>query len=186
MNVNLWDNLLFGVSKDDCDRDRVGQILRKLKMEKTLALVDANLRGRALASATYMDSSWQEQLTYTEKVKLHLARALIMNPEVLVLQRPLHHYEATTAKEVLATIRKHVNERGLCMPQGRQALRRRPRTCFFSPESVDQATEADVIWQIRDLGQQGQSVLVALASELVEGFEETASAARLTVAMARL
>ena len=34
-------------------------------------------------------SAWQESLTYSEKVKLHLARALIMNPEVLVLQRPL-------------------------------------------------------------------------------------------------
>ena len=33
--------------------------------------------------------AWQDSLTYSEKVKLHLARALIMNPEVLVLQRPL-------------------------------------------------------------------------------------------------
>lgn len=37
--------------------------------------------------------SWLDGLTYTEKVKLHLSRALIMNPEVIVLQRPLHHYD---------------------------------------------------------------------------------------------
>ena len=35
------------------------------------------------------NESWSETLTYSEKVKIHLARALIMNPEVLVLQRPL-------------------------------------------------------------------------------------------------
>lgn len=35
------------------------------------------------------DETWHESLTYSEKVKIHLARALIMNPEVLVLQRPL-------------------------------------------------------------------------------------------------
>lgn len=38
--------------------------------------------------------TWLDGLTYTEKVKLHLSRALIMNPEVIVLQRPLHHYDS--------------------------------------------------------------------------------------------
>merc|ERR1719265_233360 len=35
---------------------------------------------------------WQEKLSSTEKNKIHLARALIMNPEVLVLHRPTTNY----------------------------------------------------------------------------------------------
>lgn len=45
--------------------------------------------------------TWHEELTYSEKVKIHLARALIMNPEVMVLQRPLHHYDNAMAQKVL-------------------------------------------------------------------------------------
>eukprot|EP00747_Dinoflagellata_sp_TGD_P010577 gnl/TRDRNA2_/TRDRNA2_119947_c2_seq1.p1 gnl/TRDRNA2_/TRDRNA2_119947_c2~~gnl/TRDRNA2_/TRDRNA2_119947_c2_seq1.p1 ORF type:complete len:501 (+),score=77.65 gnl/TRDRNA2_/TRDRNA2_119947_c2_seq1:3-1505(+) len=92
-------------------------------------------------------SIWQEELTYTEKVKLHLARALIMNPEVAVLQRPLHHYDRDTGAKVLQAIHTHVSNRGVGLPR-EDAHRRRPRTCFYSPENIDQAKRADVIWQM--------------------------------------
>lgn len=97
-----------------------------------------------------------------------------MNPEVLVLQRPLHHYDADTAKMVLGLLKavrnsilrlfskEHVANRGLALPaQGRE--HRRPRTCFFTVEEKSQAImsfgkgtfcheaeAADVIWRITD------------------------------------
>eukprot|EP00747_Dinoflagellata_sp_TGD_P062662 gnl/TRDRNA2_/TRDRNA2_153115_c0_seq1.p1 gnl/TRDRNA2_/TRDRNA2_153115_c0~~gnl/TRDRNA2_/TRDRNA2_153115_c0_seq1.p1 ORF type:complete len:513 (+),score=97.25 gnl/TRDRNA2_/TRDRNA2_153115_c0_seq1:193-1539(+) len=88
---------------------------------------------------------WRDLLSYTEKVKVHLARALIMNPEVLVLSRPLHHYDDETSREVLSIIKAHVRARGLLLPE-ETCHRRRPRTCFYSPESPKHANMADTRW----------------------------------------
>uniref|UniRef100_A0A7S2KED4 ABC transporter domain-containing protein n=1 Tax=Zooxanthella nutricula TaxID=1333877 RepID=A0A7S2KED4_9DINO len=95
----------------------------------------------------YDDFSWQERLSFTEQVKLCLARALLMNPEVLVLHRPFHNYDAPAQKLVARVLRDHMANRGLCLPAETWA-ERRPRTLFFTPESVVQAQLADVIWQI--------------------------------------
>eukprot|EP00747_Dinoflagellata_sp_TGD_P075084 gnl/TRDRNA2_/TRDRNA2_158591_c0_seq1.p1 gnl/TRDRNA2_/TRDRNA2_158591_c0~~gnl/TRDRNA2_/TRDRNA2_158591_c0_seq1.p1 ORF type:complete len:914 (+),score=138.86 gnl/TRDRNA2_/TRDRNA2_158591_c0_seq1:97-2838(+) len=90
---------------------------------------------------------WHERLTYTEKTKIHLARALIMNPEVMVAQRPLLHYSPETSEHILNVLRVHVKNRGVCLPE-EQCRNRRPRTCFFTPETIDQAKEAEHIWQV--------------------------------------
>lgn len=92
---------------------------------------------------------WQDKLSYTEKVKLHLARALIMNPEVMVLQRPLHHFDADTGMRIFHLLKHHTHNRGLLLPES-SSRRRRPRTCFFAPETAAQAKDADVVWQIDD------------------------------------
>merc|ERR1712048_1531997 len=44
--------------------------------------------------------SWIAKLSYGERAKLHLARAFIMNPEVLVLQRPLSHFDHEVSRLV--------------------------------------------------------------------------------------
>merc|ERR1711924_581334 len=87
--------------------------------------------------------------TYTERVKIHLARAFIMNPEVMALQRPLYHFAKNTAEEMLKLIKKYVDNRGLCLPED-TVHKRCPRTVFFSPETKEQAKMADVVWQIDD------------------------------------
>ena len=91
-------------------------------MTATLRLIKDDLErvkreGRRKAGDTWSqpaNSGWMEGLTYTEKVKMCLARALIMNPEVMVLQRPLHHYDADTAITMEKLLRKHVEERAWC------------------------------------------------------------------------
>jgi len=102
-------------------------------------------------SAPHM-GRWQEKLAYAEKAKLHLARAMIVNPEVLVLQRPLVHYDDAASLAVMGVIREYVSNRGLCLP-AHLVSRRRPRTCFFSPSTKGQAAQADVIWKLRADGQ---------------------------------
>eukprot|EP00928_Gymnodinium_smaydae_P006106 TRINITY_DN12127_c0_g2_i4.p1 TRINITY_DN12127_c0_g2~~TRINITY_DN12127_c0_g2_i4.p1 ORF type:complete len:235 (-),score=26.38 TRINITY_DN12127_c0_g2_i4:24-728(-) len=93
---------------------------------------------------------WHERLTYTEKVMMHLARAFIMNPEVMVLQRPLHHFNRDIGAFMLKIHKEHVDNRGLCLPSAGMK-RRRPRGVFFSPETKDQGAQADVIWQINKI-----------------------------------
>lgn len=93
------------------------------------------------------DTSWQEQLTYTERAKLHLARAFVVNPEILVLDRPLHHYHSSMASHILSALRTYVEQRGFCVPCLKDH-HRRPRTVFFSPENREQAGLADFIWDL--------------------------------------
>ncbi|CAJ1425225.1 unnamed protein product, partial [Effrenium voratum] len=90
---------------------------------------------------------WMEPLTYTEKVKVSLARALIMNPDLLVLHRPFHHFDLATADDVLAVIKAHHANRGACLPVDDKNSRR-PRCVVFSPETVEQARQAHILWQI--------------------------------------
>jgi len=112
------------------------------------------------------DHSWQEMLSYTEQVKICLLRALLMNPEVLVLHRPFHNYDVYTQQKVLEMLVKHKEERGLGQPKASWRYRR-PRTIFFTPESVEQAKYADVIWQI---DKEHKQVVEISFEELQHGF----------------
>jgi len=95
-------------------------------------------------------------LSSSEIAKIHLARALVMCPEVLIMQRPLsHHDNEALAQCVLDAIKQHNKNRGVGMP-AETIHRRRPRSVFFTPENMDQAREATangagVIWQLGDL-----------------------------------
>ncbi|CAE8585907.1 unnamed protein product [Polarella glacialis] len=94
-------------------------------------------------------NSWQKTLAYSERARIHLARALIMNPEVMVLQRPLHHYNVKAASEALTLLKEHVRNRGVGWPE-ETAAKRRPRIVFFTAESPQQEEEADVCWEISE------------------------------------
>merc|ERR1719277_787326 len=71
-------------------------------------------------------AQWFDKLNYTEKVKIHLARAFIMNPEILVMHRPLYHFDEAFGRRMMALIRRHHKNRGLCIP-ATTMNRRRPR-----------------------------------------------------------
>eukprot|EP00747_Dinoflagellata_sp_TGD_P156925 gnl/TRDRNA2_/TRDRNA2_177699_c5_seq16.p1 gnl/TRDRNA2_/TRDRNA2_177699_c5~~gnl/TRDRNA2_/TRDRNA2_177699_c5_seq16.p1 ORF type:complete len:224 (+),score=42.47 gnl/TRDRNA2_/TRDRNA2_177699_c5_seq16:93-674(+) len=72
-----------------------------------------------------------------------------MNPEVLVLSRPLSEFKGETVSNVLDAIKRHVRCRGLCLPL-ETINRRRPRTCFVTCEDHDQAQHADFVWTIEE------------------------------------
>jgi len=95
------------------------------------------------------DCKWIEVVRYSEKAKLHLARALIMNPEVMVLQRPLLHFNDGEQKCILDLIYENARDRGVGFPPG-SAHSRRPRTIFMSVENEEQAKRADVVWTMQD------------------------------------
>lgn len=95
------------------------------------------------------NNSWQTQLTYTDQVRLHIARALVMNPEVMVLQRPLFHFNQEEADNLMMLLQEHCKNRGLGMPPESVSLRR-PRTVFLSVDNEEEAERADVIWRTKD------------------------------------
>lgn len=79
------------------------------------------------------EAQWFHTFSETELAKVHLARAFIANPEVLVLQRPLEHFSATSTSRahVLDAILQFVKHRG---PQWERApwMTDRPRIRFVA------------------------------------------------------
>ena len=49
---------------------------------------------------------------------MHLARALVANPEVLVMQKPTSHFDLRHGHLVTGGLRAYVDERGLELPAG--------------------------------------------------------------------
>jgi len=85
-------------------------------------------------------------------VKLHLARALIMNPELMVMHRPLYHFDEDIGRKILNLVKIHHKNRGLCMPTTTMG-RRRPRTVFMSIDDGHEWQEnaADIVWRIDEI-----------------------------------
>jgi len=92
-------------------------------------------------------AQWFEKLNYTEKAKLHLARAMIMNPELMVMHRPLFHFDGAVGRKIMNLIKQHHKNRGLCMPLT-TLNRRRPRTVFLTVEKEWQENATDIIWRL--------------------------------------
>ena len=93
-------------------------------------------------------AGWQNSLSFQEKAKLHIARALIMNPEILILEKPLMNLDEAESERVMTVLREYVSNRGVAMP-GETRDMRRPRTCFFSAERST-STLVDAAWEFHD------------------------------------
>merc|ERR1711924_400832 len=73
--------------------------------------------------------NWSQVLSLSERMLLHTARALIANPEMLVVHKPTLVFDNVTAGKVLHALRSFVDEKGLEQDPS-QWMHRRPRTCF--------------------------------------------------------
>jgi len=157
------DNLCFGVQRPCIDKMRVRKILQELNMPKTARLVESDLNALPDVALTISPPKrgknqtkeepftnpplWYDHLSSSERAKICLARALIANPEVLVLHKPFLHYEfqhKATIKQALIT---HSENRGIGLP-AEWRDNRRPRTIFFTVVDLADCDIADVVWQI--------------------------------------
>eukprot|EP00747_Dinoflagellata_sp_TGD_P173394 gnl/TRDRNA2_/TRDRNA2_211881_c0_seq1.p1 gnl/TRDRNA2_/TRDRNA2_211881_c0~~gnl/TRDRNA2_/TRDRNA2_211881_c0_seq1.p1 ORF type:complete len:267 (+),score=54.45 gnl/TRDRNA2_/TRDRNA2_211881_c0_seq1:59-802(+) len=159
LDKSAWKNLTFGCP--EAAPEIVLKILADLHSPELVDLVTEELVAMGLlessekrlntqpAAQKNAKDDWQDALSHTEKVKIHLARALIMNAEMMVLLAPLHHFDHEGALRVLAVLRSHIACRGLYMPSESCHIRR-PRTCFFTVGSgqIEAAQHADVVWKI--------------------------------------
>ena len=98
-------------------------------------------------------SKWQHRLTDSEITKLHLARAFIMNPEVMVLHRPFMYYPKNSLDHayahIMEAIIEHRDNRGYKMPH-ESVSERRPRTVFYTADTEDEEQLADQAWVLPD------------------------------------
>jgi len=163
---SLLENLTFGCVQEPSFQ-RVQAIVNDLVMTadgvKETMLLDIMLHeknGNPL-------KDWIRMLTQTDFYIIHLARALIFNPEVLVMERLLGMFNADKILRILSVIRNHVDNRGLYEKES--LFTRRPRTVAFvtmnslSSENVlegekelaiqDFPSEIDAIWKLDMEGQ---------------------------------
>jgi len=148
LDLPVLRNLCFGAPDENIER--IKQVLERLNMQQTLTMVEAEVqkaKDRKGGPPAWQEEGgrWQHSLNYVEKAKIHLARALIMNPEVLVLHRPLVHYDENSLVNAREVLREQVKNNGVCLDTA-SAWRRRPRTCIYTPSSALEMEDADVVW----------------------------------------
>merc|ERR1712190_376750 len=81
---SIWSNLVFGWK--DVTQDRVFSILDDMEMHVSKGCVR-----RSFLSYEGENGDWVHAFPRSEIAKIHLARAFIMSPEVMVMQRPDSH-----------------------------------------------------------------------------------------------
>jgi len=151
LNRSLWSNLAIG---RDYWRDQEFEVNRILRICRRIGLSrgildqleeqkDAFLAGTHDSS----DTSWQAPISQSEKVLIHLARAFIYNPEVLVMNRPTTRLPDGSANIVIKMISEFVTQKGVELPQ-KDSWRRRPRTAFVSFVRLGGVQAADVVWKV--------------------------------------
>ncbi len=166
MMMNLAENLWFG-RRAAFDEEAMR---RTCKVCETLGLPESVLKAVHAAFTSAHDTSrddaavqvsreWGKALTLakersvdhlsleqvshlpqTHAALVHLARALIASPEVLVLHRPLALLDEAVSQRVLSVLRAFVRERGLALDAATRTSRRL-RTVVFSCRSLSQALE---------------------------------------------
>jgi len=142
MHGTLMQNLLLGQSLERVGgMERVRRICTLLRFEPKL-----------LEHLSNEDSkSWHTLLTDTASSRLTLARAFLMNAEVMALHKPLSSFNKEEARRIMQLLRQHVAERGLELPEAEQRLRR-PRTVFFTAGDMEPVAGVDKSYRISRSG----------------------------------
>jgi len=164
-----WFNLTFGLPAES--PFRVKQILQALEMETTLKLVtneltslgregeldipgstiQANAPNAKRVALNSVTGFSLKGLPHGERAKIHIARALITNPEVLLMHKPLSHFDDKVADMFLNAFSVHCDNRGYMVPASSRDDRR-PRTLIISPTTLKELDFINVVWEIKDCG----------------------------------
>lgn len=151
LEASLWENLTFGHPSEDPARvERIANRLCRLgqaghEPSKWWQLSKPSQDG-------HEHGKWWQQMSATDWARVNLARALVVNPEVLVINRPAYHFAEEEADHVLEILAEHVKMRGIELDE--PPSKRRPRTCFYTSDApVEEAKKNSrdtLIWEVRD------------------------------------
>merc|ERR1719453_1276289 len=88
-------------------------------------------------------------LSRSDSKLIHLARALIYNPEVLIVHTPGMYFDKDSKTTIISLLLEFVRMRGVEMDPATR-LRRRPRTCIFSTYDMGDIMFADEMLQCQN------------------------------------
>jgi ABC-type multidrug transport system fused ATPase/permease subunit len=140
-DTTLLENLTYGVPSAG-----LGNIERVLCICRSL-MADDNVVKLIMEKEVHQ---WNENLSLTQKTSLHLARALIANPDVLMIHKPLLVFDSVTATAVMKCLRRFVDDRGLFM-EGDVRCRRR-KTCIVSVTRMEGIKVVDKCFSVAKTG----------------------------------
>lgn len=101
-----------------------------------------------------MSMPWHKLMSNNERKRVHFARAMVYNPEVMVLHSPVDEVDHQFSDEVLGLLREFVDKRGLELPE-EEFGKRRPRTVFFTGGEVKKEelmSKSDIMWHLGPRG----------------------------------
>jgi ABC-type cobalamin/Fe3+-siderophores transport system ATPase subunit len=148
LKSSVADNLFFGIRPSGGHaRD-----LTKAQLERGWAILERlGAPEQLMQYAKNLDGGEEEtmSLSRSDRKLVHIARALIYNPELMVVHCPDSFLDLDRQGKVLAMLKKFVVERGVEMPE-KTRTRRRLRTCVFSTGDAHHLKDADQILETRD------------------------------------
>jgi ABC-type multidrug transport system fused ATPase/permease subunit len=146
---SLLDNLFFGVCEIPCTPENLDPavLTRGLRICERL-----NFPERLLELAQVYAKPGENVcagLSRSNRKLIHLARALIYNPEVIVVHTPGMYFTSEQRQRVVSILADYVQERGLEMDEATRKMRRL-RTCIFTSDDDSSIDAADVIFECRN------------------------------------
>merc|ERR1719253_1510589 len=125
---SLFYNLSFGCPDPE-----------EVKMERVIAICSRlGLRPYILDTIrdqSMKDCEWGKIISSTEMALLHIARALITNPEVLCIHKPALFLNTEMSDNMYAVLKEFVCYRGL-EEDPKLFYHRRPRTCILTARRI--------------------------------------------------
>lgn len=91
---------------------------------------------------------WRSMLSSSDAALVHIVRAFVHNPNILVINKPTIHFCAAVGAGVLGAMMDFVKYRGIEVDG--HVNHRRPRLCFFSTDFPQLAEKAHVVWEVVD------------------------------------
>jgi len=160
LNCSMWRNLCVGRmywTDTDVEIDRALTICRRIGLSSSsLKLLESTQESFREETDIDEQSDWEKKLTKTDRILIHIARAIIYNPEVLVMNQPTRALNPVAGSTVMTLLREFCDNRGVGLPSDSVA-KRRPRTVFIS--SVRHVDFADVVWKV------GEGTAVEISQE---------------------
>lgn len=139
----LFENLTFGcLGPEDPDSrvERVMSICRRLLFpEDILHMIGEGHKGPVLV--------WQEVLAHSHKSLLQFARAIITNPELMCVHKPVMYIGDKSSAVVLELLREFCVQKGVGQ-NDKTRQHRRPRTCILTAAKIAAVQEADRIYLV--------------------------------------
>lgn len=138
---SLCDNLRFGLQQPDHEdgaMERVLSVCRKVGISEDII---------ALVEDTKVVKDWGMELSMSQRVRLHLARAFIANPEVLALEKPSLTFCDSDAGQMLSLLRDHIRKKGIDIVSSDRVMRR-PRTIIFTASRPAACALADQVFRV--------------------------------------
>jgi len=99
---------------------------------------------------------WCVHLSLSEKARIHLVRAFVYDPEIMVLHKPLNGLDQAEVTSTIALLREHVDNRGLENDPSLLNMRT-PRSLFVSVGNIDFSVDSliqvsDELWRLPGSG----------------------------------